>query len=45
MKLNGQYFRLIGEVARQTKVTLVQRPSKGFRVDELAEILAADFAV
>jgi hypothetical protein len=44
MNLNGQHFRQIGEVARQTKVIVVKRPLGGFRIDELADLLAADFS-
>jgi hypothetical protein len=42
---NDQYIRQICEVARQTKVAVVKRPRSGFRVDELADFLAADFAL
>jgi hypothetical protein len=44
MNLDSQYLRQIGEVARHAKVAVVKRPRSGFRVDELADLLAADFA-
>jgi hypothetical protein len=44
MELDSQHFRQIGEVARHAKVTIVRRPRGGFRVDELADLLAADFS-
>jgi hypothetical protein len=43
MNLGSQHFRQIGEVARQAKIAVVKRPPSGFRVDELADLLAADF--
>jgi len=42
--INAGRLRQIGEVARQAKVAVVMRPRNGFRVDELADLLAADFA-
>jgi hypothetical protein len=44
MNLDSQYFTQLGKVARHAKVTIVRRPRGGFRVDELADVLAADFA-
>jgi hypothetical protein len=44
MDLSGRYSRQIAEIARQTKVVVVERPQKGLRVNELADFLAADFA-
>jgi hypothetical protein len=41
---NGNYLGHILDVARNTRVAVVKRPRGGFRVDELADILAADFA-
>ena len=42
--VNPGRIRQIGEVARQAKVAVVTRPRNGFRVDELTDLLAADFA-
>jgi len=44
MSVDSQYFSQIGATARCAKVTAVKRPSNGFRVEELADLLAADFA-
>lgn len=44
MNLGRQHFRQVSEVARQAKVAVVNRPIRGFRIDELADLLAADFA-
>lgn len=44
MNLGSQYSRQIGDVARHARVAVVKRPRGGFRVDELADLLAADFA-
>lgn len=43
MRLEKQHSRLIAEVARGAKVSVVKRPTTGFRVDELADFIAADF--
>ena len=43
MNLDSQHFRQVSSVARQTRISVVKRPIRGFRVDELADLLAADF--
>jgi hypothetical protein len=44
MHLEGQFIRQLGEVAGKVKVVRVNRPRGAFRVDELADLLATDFA-
>jgi hypothetical protein len=39
----GQCFKQIGEVARQAKVASLRRPTGSFRLDELLDVLVADF--
>lgn len=43
MNLAGGHLRQLSQVAGQTKVTIARRPRSGFRVEELADLLAADF--
>jgi hypothetical protein len=43
MNLDGDYFRQLGRFAGQAKVTIARRPGTGFRVEELADLLTADF--
>ncbi len=44
MNLTRPHLRQIGEIARRVRVTSVTRPSGGFRIEELADLLANDFA-
>jgi hypothetical protein len=43
MNLEAGYFRQLSQFAGRAKVTIARRPGTGFRVEELADLLAADF--
>jgi hypothetical protein len=43
MNLGRRHFEQIGKVAQQARVAVVKRPDRGLRVEELADLLEADF--
>ncbi len=43
MGVGRQHSRQVAEVARQTKVVLVKRPGATFHLEELVDLVAADF--